>query len=81
MDKGTGYLDDLTGDLARALRNSWSEPQDSKTSYQDSPISTPQCNQYRNFSPGDGSFTSAGSQVPSLTGDSDNTRRWSNGNE
>ncbi|GCE97438.1 hypothetical protein ZYGM_000429 [Zygosaccharomyces mellis] len=81
MDRGTGYLDDLTGDLARALRNSWSEPQDSKTSYQDSPISTPQCNQYRNFSPGDGSFTSAGSQAPSLTGDSDNTRRWSNGNE
>ncbi|GAV53585.1 hypothetical protein ZYGR_0AK00870 [Zygosaccharomyces rouxii] len=81
MNRDTEFLEDMTGDLARALRNSWSEPQDSKTPYQDSPISTPQCNQYHSHSPGGGSFTSAGSQVTSLTGGSDNTRRGSNGRE
>ncbi|GAV48674.1 hypothetical protein ZYGR_0N00780 [Zygosaccharomyces rouxii] len=79
MSKDTGFLEDSTGDLARALRRSWSEPQDSKTPYQDSPISTPQCNQYHNVSPGGGSFTSAGSQVASLTDSSDNTHRGSLG--
>lgn len=78
MKEDTGYLEELTGDLARALRNSWSEPQNGKTAYQDSPISIPQCSRYSNVSPG-ASSTSAGSQQTSLTGISDNTGRGSNG--
>lgn len=73
MSENSEFLEDITGDLARALRKSWSEPQDSRILYRDSPISTPQYNQYHNISPGGDSLTSGGSQVTSFTGGSDNT--------
>lgn len=71
--KETGFLEDMTGDLARALRKSWSEPQDSRASSvaKNSPISTPNMVQYHNTSPGGGSLMSDESQLTATTSGSD----------
>lgn len=73
MNKETGFIEDMTGDLARALRKSWSEPQDSRTSSvaRNSPISTPQAAPYHNNSPGEGSLMSATSDLSATTSGSD----------